>query len=368
MRMIGLVFALLCASFSQAAQPPEPTLSLVEQAETSADLIRVGVRVAPPFVIESEGRYSGLAISLWEQVAAERGWKFEYRPVGLRALFDELENGELDVGVGALTVTAERESRVDFSHPFYSAGLGIAVGATQDSSAVSILARFFSWAFLAWVGGLCLLLGAIGLLAWAFERRANPEQFGGRGLSGVGSGFWWAAVTMSTVGYGDKSPVTLPGRLLGLVWMFTAIILVATFTAGITASLTVGALNGRVQGVEDLPGVRVATVQSSTSADWLSGQNINASGASNASELIEWLAQDQVDAVVYDAPILRYLIMQGYADQLSVLPGQLDPQSYAIALSPGNAERRELLNRSLLKALGEDGWRSELHQYLGRGG
>lgn len=368
MRMIGLALALLCATFPLAAQAPASTPSLADQAESISDVIRVGVRVAPPFVIESEGRYSGLAISLWEQVAAERGWRFEYRPVALQALFDGLADGELDVGVGALTVTAERESRVDFSHPFYSAGLGIAVGTAEESSVMSILSRFFSWGFLAWVGGLCLLLGAIGLLAWAFERRANPEQFGGRGLRGVGSGFWWAAVTMSTVGYGDKSPVTLPGRLLGLVWMFTAIILVATFTAGITASLTVGALSGRVQGVEDLPGVRVATVQSSTSADWLSEQDINASAAGDVSDLLQRLAQDQVDAVVYDAPILRYLIKQGYADQLSVLPSQLDPQSYAIALSPGNAQRRELLNRSLLKALGEDRWRSELREVLGRGG
>jgi len=34
--------------------------------------------------------------------------------------------GEVELAVGALDVTADREERVDFSHPFYRAGLGTA--------------------------------------------------------------------------------------------------------------------------------------------------------------------------------------------------------------------------------------------------
>jgi len=33
---------------------------------------------------------------------------------------------------------------------------------------------------------------------WIFERKRNPEQFGGTPAQGIGSSFWWAAVTMTT--------------------------------------------------------------------------------------------------------------------------------------------------------------------------
>lgn len=49
------------------------------------------------------------------------------------------------------------------------------------------------------------------------------------------NGVWWAVVTTTTVGYGDIAPVSLGGRLLGVVLMFTGIGLVATLAASIAA-------------------------------------------------------------------------------------------------------------------------------------
>lgn len=48
------------------------------------------------------------------------------------------------------------------------------------------------------------------ILMYYIERNAQPEVF-----ENVGSGFWWAVVTFTTVGYGDIYPITLWGRLLG---------------------------------------------------------------------------------------------------------------------------------------------------------
>jgi len=38
---------------------------------------------------------------------------------------------------------------------------------------------------------------------------------------------WWAMATMSTVGYGDVFPVTLPGKFIGIMTMLTGILLIA---------------------------------------------------------------------------------------------------------------------------------------------
>lgn len=354
--LVALLITLLPMAAAQEAEG---------DGDTGEAVLEVGVRIAPPFVMDQgDGRYGGVAIWLWERVAQANGWQYRYRPLGLTELFDALEQGELDIGLGALTVTAEREQRVDFSHTFHADGLGIAVNQSQVSGFLQIAKRFFSWRFLAVIASLCATLAVVGVLAWWFERRANPEQFGGRALDGIGNGFWWAAVTMATVGYGDKAPVTLAGRALGLIWMFTAILLVASFTAGITAALTVGALDGRVQRADDLPQVRVATIASSTSADWLAQRGVRAAQGDTLDPLLRELAEGRIDAVVFDAPILAHHIRTQHEAALSLLPGRFDKQHYAIALIQ-NSPLREALNRALLEEIERNEWRRQLTGALG---
>jgi ABC-type amino acid transport substrate-binding protein len=169
---------------------------------------------------------------------------------------------------------------------------------------------------------------------------------------------------MATVGYGDKAPVTLAGRILGLIWMFTAILLVASFTASITAALTVGALDGRVQGAEDLPQVRVATVAATTSADWLNQREVRATESPTLDLLLRELVDGRVDAIVYDAPILAYHLRAQQQGTLRLLPGRFDKQHYAIALAP-RSPLREVLNRALLEEIDRSEWRSRMARELG---
>lgn len=49
-------------------------------------------------------------------------------------------------------------------------------------------------------------------LIYFAEREAQPERF-----SSIPAAMWWAAVTLTTVGYGDVYPVTVAGRVLGAV-------------------------------------------------------------------------------------------------------------------------------------------------------
>jgi hypothetical protein len=54
----------------------------------------------------------------------------------------------------------------------------------------------------------------------------NPRDF-----SSIAAACWWAIVTMTTVGYGDKYPKTLQGKLIGVACMLTGILLIALPTA-----------------------------------------------------------------------------------------------------------------------------------------
>lgn len=48
-------------------------------------------------------------------------------------------------------------------------------------------------------------------------------------------GFWWSFVTATTVGYGDISPSTIPGRIIATVLMLVGIGLIGSLTSTITA-------------------------------------------------------------------------------------------------------------------------------------
>lgn len=63
-----------------------------------------------------------------------------------------------------------------------------------------------------------------------FEQAPGRDEF-----SSVADGIWWAVVTMTTVGYGDHFPTTGGGRVIGVVLMFSSIILVSLFTATVSS-------------------------------------------------------------------------------------------------------------------------------------
>ena len=52
----------------------------------------------------------------------------------------------------------------------------------------------------------------------------------------IGSGLWWAAQTVTTVGYGDNVPVTVAGRLVAVLVMFLGISFLTVITAAITST------------------------------------------------------------------------------------------------------------------------------------
>jgi polar amino acid transport system substrate-binding protein len=324
----------------------------------------VGVREVAPFVVRNpDGSLDGMSIMLWRSVAADLALQYEFRDTTLTGMLEGLRDGPLDVAAAALTVTPEREKAFDFSHPFYTSGLGIAVphsaaGWWQAISAV------FSWQFVQALGALVVVLLSVGLIVWLLERRTNTQQFGGKVHEGIGSGLWWSAVTMTTVGYGDKAPVTPAGRMVAIVWMFVSIITISGFTAAIASVFTAQQLGSRIKGPNDLHGLTVATVPGSTSADYLAKQRIRVRQFEGPRDAMEAVAKGEVDAAVYDAPIMRYLSNGEFAGQVDVLPVTFSRQDYALGLRAGSPLREEL-NRALLRYIRSPAWEETLYRFLG---
>lgn len=339
------------------------TFAYQAQAGNDSTLV-VGTKLTAPFVMESEsGELTGLSVDLWKDISRDMGipYSFKIYP-DVESLVGAVENGEVDLGMSALSITKEREERIDFTQPFYVSGLKIATR-VETGGPFATLKQFFSIQFLKAIGALVLVIFIFGFLVWLAERRRNPDQFGD-GIRGLGSGFWWSAVTMTTVGYGDKAPVTRVGRGVALVWMFLALIIFSGFTAAITSALTVDRLAERIDSPEDLVRVVVGTVAASNTEAYLSSHRIAYTVFATPEEALKALANGQVEAVVHDGPILSYLINASYLGELRLLPYQLQQFYYGMAL-PSNSELRDRLNVQVLEKTAKEEWADWKYHYMG---
>jgi polar amino acid transport system substrate-binding protein len=326
----------------------------------------VGTKEAPPFSMkDKDGRWNGISIDLWRQIATELNLTYEFLELDQYNLLEGLANGSLDVVVAELTITSERLNSFDFTYPFYTTGLGIAVPLKEKNILISIIKQFFSFTVLKILIITVSALLIVGIAVWLFERKRNPEHFGGNTIQGIGSGFWFSAVTMATVGYGDKHPKTIGGRIVSLIWMFTAVILVSLFTAAITSILTVKQLETSVRGLEDLKKDEVGTMPYTTSESFLKSSLISFKTYKSVDGGLEALMNGEIKAFVYDAPELCYRIKQRFQGKVEVLRQTYSQENYGIALV-NNSSLRKSINQVLLQTIRSQKWQKTLYRYMGR--
>ena len=73
-----------------------------------------------------------------------------------------------------------------------------------------IVARRYELGVTMFVGLIMLVMAAV--MMYMAEHEAQPEDF-----SSIPATMWWAVTTLTTVGYGDLTPITTAGRLIGAV-------------------------------------------------------------------------------------------------------------------------------------------------------
>ena len=96
----------------------------------------------------------------------------------------------------------------------------------------------------AWQGVAIVTFG-IALIAGVLVRLTDPSRF-----HSVWAGMWWGMETVTTVGYGDIVPTSIPGRLTAVVVMMAGISLI-TVTAGAITSEFVEAGRRRRHATEE---------------------------------------------------------------------------------------------------------------------
>lgn len=337
-----LPFLLFGIAIAQA-QVPTPTPAAAQPDVT------VVTRVLAPFVTKEGGTYGGFSIELWEAIAREANLRTTWRETGnVAEILEGVSSGQGQAAIAAISITAQREERFDFSQPMFEAGLQVMTRAETSFglSAGQIWQMFTTGAMPLLMGLLALLILVPAHVVWLGERR-HPESLVEKSyFPGIFTAIWWA--TGAAVGQQPDSPRSGFGRVLAALLIVVSVIFVAYFTAAVTSAMTVQQLRGDINGPEDLPGKRVATTIGSTAATYLRANSVAPTEFARIDQAYKALEDNQVDAVVFDAPVLLFHAATAGKGKLRVVGPIFRKENYGI-LFPQGSPLRKPVNEALLK-------------------
>ncbi|UDL96357.1 transporter substrate-binding domain-containing protein [Lichenihabitans sp. PAMC28606] len=353
--VIGLLAGLAFVSVCSAEQPRLPPL-------------RVAVYDVPPYgYVEPDGSIAGVSVDLWRRVAERLERTFELTPVSdMDAVLGGLEQNRFDVAIGAITITPERDARVDFSYPAHRSGVAVAVRkATGPLSAVMAYGAAVSDLGIMFLGILLLLISA-GFGMWLVERSSRSADHGESAITTLRDGLYWAVVTMTTVGYGDKTPKTNSGRIMATLWMFGSLILVSLLSTSLVSRLTAERVEGNTAGSTiDLEGRHLAAVGQSSGAEYLEGLRLPYTRYKNLPEALDAVADNRADAVVNSVGALTYGVAKRYSGRLEMPRGLLAPAYMAFALPRGSALKGSI-DQALIRITSGPEWIAIEQSFFGR--
>ncbi len=89
----------------------------------------------PPFEMVKDGEYSGFDMDIIRAIGEKKGYEVEIKNLGFDALIPAVQSGNIDCVIAAVTIDEKRAKVVDFSQPYFDAGLIIAV--KKDTSGIT---------------------------------------------------------------------------------------------------------------------------------------------------------------------------------------------------------------------------------------
>ena len=343
-----------------------------DSAAGQPEVLLVAAGHCPPFVIQDKGEFTGLGVLLWQQIATSIGVQYELVDMSLsemlEAIAEDTPKKNADVGISCLSVTAEREKIINFSHSFYETYTGIAV--RDDGIGGTLKAAFTNPVVLRALLFVLVIAGIVGGLFYYLEHRVNEKLYSmetrwGRGLEALIVGALF--VTRGPIRYYEfHTPLA---RILSAILAIGSTFLIAGITAVLAGAFTIENLQNRITGLQDLQRVRVGAMADSTSSALLQRHGIIHRRGTDLESLLEELNSGRIDAVVSDEAFLKYSIReqqkQGRYKRLLVLPEELETQNYGFGLRHGSPYIEDI-NQALLEIRSSPQWKAQLTQYLGQ--
>lgn len=322
----------------------------------------IGVTDSPPFIIIDNNKITGLTIDLWNSISDSLNIDYDFMMSDIDKVMTNISEGEINISIAPMMVSSAFSNNTFFTQPFYITNLCVAVEDHYESGFVTVIKNLFSVSFLKTIGLLLLINFSIGTLIWLAERDDNPAF--SKKINGIIDGFWWAWVTMTTVGYGDKSPQSKNGKILATIWMLIAILIISGFTATISSELTTHRLQNNVTNIHDLHKMKVGSVEGRSSDIYLNYKHINTKQYPTIEAGIEALRKGEINAFVDDGATLNYYFNKKdkmLSDKIKLIELPNNKEYYCFMSS--NPLLVNEINPYLLSFIESEQWNKLLRKY-----
>ncbi|XP_033737191.1 ionotropic receptor 25a-like [Pecten maximus] len=226
----------------------------------------------PPFVqrvLHDNGSisYEGYTIDVLQELARRDGFKYQIYEVpdneyGIQSsdgtwtgIIGQVATGLADMGAGPISVTAERETVIDFTAPYYDyAGLQILTKDTREQPSLFVFVTVFTE--LSWGVWLTLLIATVVILCvfHRFKYKYITDRDGQHDLKQkftLKNSFWFVAMSVAIAGPQQHPSMTSTRLIVAGFWFFCQIIMSA-YTANLAAFLTSSRLTSPVESLDDL--------------------------------------------------------------------------------------------------------------------
>ncbi len=340
------------------------TCNELSAAETKdEDTLSIGLYKSPPFVMTNErGIVSGMAVSLWEKIAAELSLKTRYKFYeSYKDIILATASGDIDVAVTSLTITKKRAETVNFTQPWFDSGLQIMVAKEQGHGLRSVVSGLSSAGHLKVYAWMALIVCIATAALTVFDRKFDPD-FPPRWRDGLAEGFY----TVMSVMTSGRPPARSKlfgwiGRIFAGFWLLCGIAVLAYITSSITSVMTSLAISGVIHGPDDLPGKTIGVLEGSVAQDYCREAGLQSRSYRNIDDAAKALENKKIDAVISDAPVLQYFAGLQAEQNLEVVGELFEPDKFGFAL-PIDSELDKPITVALL-GLKEGGFVEELREF-----
>ena len=123
--VFALVLFISSTAFSGEIQKALINESAIEQA-AKRGVIKVGMDIFVPWAMkDKKGELIGFEIDVAKKFAADMGVKVEFIPTKWSGIIPALLTGKFDVLIGGMTITTQRNLKINFSRPYYFVEQGL---------------------------------------------------------------------------------------------------------------------------------------------------------------------------------------------------------------------------------------------------